>query len=515
MILFNTSFVLAEDFYIAQTYQGGNTGADCSDAYAVTFFNTSGNWTNPKTSGKIGPGDTVHLCGTITSSLNFQNSGSSGSVITLLFESGAIMSNTGTAWNSSGPISLNGHNYILINGGIANIGGATANIQATGNGSGLSSQVSIQAINLNSSHDVEIKNLGCSNLYIHNSVTDTALGSDTSACIYANPQGANISIHDSTFHDNQDGILFSVASSGTMSMQVYNMNMYNMDHFLFTTCNASGSSGFYFYNNNIHDPANWDTTANAYHHDGWIMNINTGQTCDQAWAYNNQFGGNWGSNNTSPLFFDYNGGVLEHTYIFNNVFINTNISYPWSNGINLLVGPTTAAGPLYVWNNTVICGNLGSGFQIGGSNIDFRNNVESSCQEFINTSIASSATISAMDYNYYANSIASGNQIFSFLTVGSGSGNLVTQFAKWQIGIQGVASGSEAHSEEGVSAGLNSSGIPQSGSPVIGAGVNLTSLGIAALNTDINGNARSVSGAWDIGAYQSIRPMPPVNLRIQ
>ena len=96
MILFNTSFVLAEDFYIAQTYQGGNTGADCSDAYAVTFFNTSGNWTNPKTSGKIGPGDTVHLCGTITSSLNFQNSGSSGSVITLLFESGAIMSNTGT-----------------------------------------------------------------------------------------------------------------------------------------------------------------------------------------------------------------------------------------------------------------------------------------------------------------------------------------------------------------------------------------------------------------------------------
>ena len=42
----------------------------------------------------------------------------------------------------------------------------------------------------------------------------------------------------------------------------------------------------------------------------------------------------------------------------------------------------------------------------------------------------------------------------------------------------------------------------QSGSPAIGAGINLTSLGIAALNVDAAGNTRPSTGAWDIGAYE-------------
>ena len=42
----------------------------------------------------------------------------------------------------------------------------------------------------------------------------------------------------------------------------------------------------------------------------------------------------------------------------------------------------------------------------------------------------------------------------------------------------------------------------QAGSPAIGAGVNLTSLGITGLDTDAAGVARPATGAWDIGAYQ-------------
>ena len=49
---------------------------------------------------------------------------------------------------------------------------------------------------------------------------------------------------------------------------------------------------------------------------------------------------------------------------------------------------------------------------------------------------------------------------------------------------------------------VNSNGTLQAGSPAIGAGVNLTSLGITGLNSDANGVARPTSGAWDIGAYQ-------------
>jgi hypothetical protein len=41
-----------------------------------------------------------------------------------------------------------------------------------------------------------------------------------------------------------------------------------------------------------------------------------------------------------------------------------------------------------------------------------------------------------------------------------------------------------------------------SGSPAIGTGVNLTSLGITALNSDASGVARPAVAAWDIGAIQ-------------
>ena len=44
--------------YIAQNSVGANTGADCADAYALSFFNNSGNWgAGPP---QIGPGTTVH-----------------------------------------------------------------------------------------------------------------------------------------------------------------------------------------------------------------------------------------------------------------------------------------------------------------------------------------------------------------------------------------------------------------------------------------------------------------------
>ena len=52
------------------------------------------------------------------------------------------------------------------------------------------------------------------------------------------------------------------------------------------------------------------------------------------------------------------------------------------------------------------------------------------------------------------------------------------------------------------------------GSPCIGAGVNLSALGLPGLNADRDGTPRPTSGRWDIGAYQygtnSVPPSPPV-----
>jgi hypothetical protein len=71
----------AANFFLSQS--GGGAGTSCASPSAISFFNTAGNWANPKQVGKIGPGDTVFLCGTITSSLTLQNSGSSGSPVTV------------------------------------------------------------------------------------------------------------------------------------------------------------------------------------------------------------------------------------------------------------------------------------------------------------------------------------------------------------------------------------------------------------------------------------------------
>src|ERR1022692_300255 len=95
-VICTTGICEASDIYIAQNATGGNTGTDCADAHAYTFFNTSGNWASSPTAGKISPGTTVHLCGTFTGTagtneLTTQGNGTSGHPITIQFESGALM----------------------------------------------------------------------------------------------------------------------------------------------------------------------------------------------------------------------------------------------------------------------------------------------------------------------------------------------------------------------------------------------------------------------------------------
>src|SRR5437879_11525776 len=76
--------------YIAQAVAGADTGADCNNAHAATFFNTAANW--GAGASQIGAGTIVHLCGTIATALTAQGSGSAGNVITILFEPSAKIS---------------------------------------------------------------------------------------------------------------------------------------------------------------------------------------------------------------------------------------------------------------------------------------------------------------------------------------------------------------------------------------------------------------------------------------
>ena len=62
LVVFATAFSTASNIYIAQNAAGGNTGADCANAHAAAWFNSSSNWGSAAS--QIGPGTTVHLCGT-------------------------------------------------------------------------------------------------------------------------------------------------------------------------------------------------------------------------------------------------------------------------------------------------------------------------------------------------------------------------------------------------------------------------------------------------------------------
>src|SRR5713226_5760061 len=105
----------AKDSYISQS--GTGTGTSCTDALPVAWFNNAANWGSGST--QIGPGTTVHLCGTFTvapgsTMLTFQGSGTSGNPITLLFESGANL--TAPYWSPNGAINTNGNTWLTING---------------------------------------------------------------------------------------------------------------------------------------------------------------------------------------------------------------------------------------------------------------------------------------------------------------------------------------------------------------------------------------------------------------
>lgn len=80
-IALTAAFACAEEFYLTES--GGGTGVSCTSPRSAAWFNSAANWANPKLSGRIGPGDTVHLCGEIATGLRFQGSGSNGSYITV------------------------------------------------------------------------------------------------------------------------------------------------------------------------------------------------------------------------------------------------------------------------------------------------------------------------------------------------------------------------------------------------------------------------------------------------
>ena len=489
--------VKANDIYIAQGAAGAGNGTDCADARDLSWFKSSANWGTG--SNQIGPGTTVHLCGTITAPAGSNNylmtqaSGFSGNPITIKFETNAVLQ--APYWGAV--IYIGNNSYITIDGGTNGI------IKATDNGTQLGNhQDSGIAVYSVSGNNITVKNLTVENLYVHSCTPPVAnctdeLGGNTNGILIVG--GSNHTMTNNTLHDLKWALSYSMAGASASNVTISNNTIYNADHGIFTSDGNNGNgavmNGLYVYGNTWHDAANWDDAANNFHHDCTHNDLShSGTSAVNVFVYDNYCYGNWGQNMNSAVYLSsaYNSYVAK---VFNNVLI----AGPGS-GLGCGIICSLSGVSASVYNNTI----MGTGTSYGvaahfyGPNSIFENNIVQTVYEAVFRS--DPGVLQTVDYNTYYN-------------IGSGGWSQVWPFSSWQ------GYGWDLHGNYS-NPNLGANNTPTSSSTaVIKKGVNLGGLSIAQLNVDKTGTARpALPTNWDIGAYQygsggsSTSVNPPVNL---
>ena len=224
--------------------------------------------------------------------LTIQGSGSNGSPITILFESGAQLN--APYWSTNGAISCGGYNYITLDGG-----SSKGIIQNTANGTNSANQAASTGVSFFSCSNVEIKNLPVQNIYVHSGTGSD--GSHNTTGIIEN-YGDFISIHDNnvTYAFNAIGLGYGPGGSAMTSAQIYN-NV--TDHHCWGLAlgdgnsNASGS-GLIVHDNTIgpHFDDYLDV-AQSMHADGIIISaFNSGSTLTNSSFYDNLIQGDMCTN---------------------------------------------------------------------------------------------------------------------------------------------------------------------------------------------------------------------------
>ena len=492
----------AKDIYLSQN--GTGSGTSCTDTLSASWFNNSANWGSGST--QIGSGTTVHLCGTFNGAagstmLTFHGSGTSGNPIILLFEPGANL--TAPYWSTSGAINTNGNTWVIVNGDAA--GGRQGILQATANGSNLANHQDDTGIFADYCVNCVIENLTIANLYVHASTSDTSGGSATGIrYIYG---AGNMAIANVLIHDVRWAVFSSVEG-----MTVSNSEFYNVDHGV-TIGNSSGIviSNFSIHDNHFHDYANWDTTSNSFHHDGIHVWANfTGSQVNGGSIYNNLFDGDVGANVTGHVYLESvvsnaAGVHVSNVKVYNNVFLPgataRNYRAIWFCGD----GGDPSGNSAY--NNFVNTGSNGydAVHSNGQTSVAVENNIVMSAGNGSSDIVLTSGTtVGTVDYNTYLSNTGGNTFVWQSSFIGS--------LATWQN-----LCSCDSHSQLVGSAQINatSDGHLLSGSVAVGAGTNLTPLGITALDSDRSGVARPSSGPWDAGAYIfATRPAPPSGLTV-
>ena len=488
-LLLLVAAVRAEDIYVAQTAIGGATGADASNAHSTTWFNASANWGSG--AGKISAGDTVHLVGTIASALTVQASGSAGSPITILFESGSKIS--AAYWDeSTGAIRINAKNYITIDGGTNGL------IEATNNGTTKTYQVNSVGVYGTGTDHLTVKNLTVTNMYDRTAFSQTD-ANRLGYAIVVDGLNTNLLIQNNTLSSG-DALVSLGFSTGTSSAWTISGNtLSNTNHAINIGCSGSAVNAYVTdctISNNTIDHLDYWGPYSGNHLDGIIIfnesSDNSGAFTN-LYIYGNTVGPHIGTINTAAIFLlGYVNAQMVNVRIYNNLLTQI-LPYSWSNGFIRIYGCTNS----FVVNNTCVAydtGGAGTSTGIGLSlgmggvqpvNLTHKNNLYYS----VGTPVCFGAgtvrpTGFVSEYNIYYD-IGSTN---SFYGPSWGAGN----WSYWQG--QGYDSNSTRSQPT-----LDSNYKPTAADTVArDAGTNLSTY----FATDKSGVSRPKGPEWDIGAYE-------------
>ena len=475
----------AADIYFAATAAGSNNGADCADAYAYT---DAVHGINGSQTASWVAGNTLHLCGTITGApgatgINIQGSGTSGSPITIKFETNAIL--TAPYWAYG--INNYGHSYITID------GGANGLIENTANGSGLAYAAFSVGIFVNSGAGVSnliIKNLTIANLCQHTSITDYAgcqTGGNNDGGIFLQSGTTNVTVTQNTIHDTQTGIAYQAGGGGDSGV-VFSNNTISRTNWGIGIGNGV-SNGLVITGNDIScvvgGPCNWNDTLDIFHHNGIMIDPQSSSSLFQNMVISNNFFHDINPATAGIFFDEIYSASISNAQIYNNVFYTTpgqaGPANGWTSG-NLVV------------NNTII--GPSSDGPGGGPDSTIENNIISTVALGIVAAFPTSSFAGMIsDYNDIYN-LTGG--IYQQMCANNPGYNCYGNVAAWIAGT-----GFDVHSTT-ANPNLTASFTPNAGSPTIGAGINMTSYCsiVPGLCLDRNGSQRPMCGSWDIGAYQ-------------
>jgi MYXO-CTERM domain-containing protein len=517
VVLAHATPASASTFYVSQEggkFSGGKA-CDGQSTIAVATFDSMA----------LSPGDVVWLCGTLMKTVHIGGSGHASSVITVNFDTGASISLPVCNDETFGPtcLALDANSYITIDGGepcgpgtsCSSSDSGTGIIEATENGTGLAYSVTnTSGINASGSN-IAISNLVVRNLYRHTSTSDTGCcGNGDVPSFYS--IGSNNTMHDCTLHDmgtawRQDG------TGDNISFFNNELENYNWG-FQSGTYGTIIISNYLIHDNHFGSSLAEDDVADHNHHDDIFIfgDTNDNGATNGLWIYNNLFDGNPGVDMTGRIYLS--GSHPYNCAIYNNVFVDSvngvaNADIEVTGGTaNSTTKESTDCG---IYNNTVIGASITNkqntnAVQTQGV-ITFENNALTNAAALINLQDGSGGggppTIQLMDYNAYGLG-ANG-------TGGSGDNwqEPAKQFntlAGWQT-YAGEAHSTWTPTGAVPGLGLSATGVPRSGSPLIAAGANLSSLctgNLAALCSDTTaGHTRAASprpktGPWTVGAYE-------------